>query len=149
MTEPNHRTLAFMSALWALDHALHRTSKHMAATIGVTGPQRLVVRIIGRNRSVTAGELARTLHLHPSTVTGVLARLEAGGMIRREADARDRRRTRLVLTSKGRRVYLSTSGTVEEAIERVLARVKAGEADAAIRALDAITDALQRNYTPQ
>ena len=147
MTEPNERTLSFMSALWALDHALHRTSKRMAATIGVTGPQRLVVRVIGRNPSITAGMLARTLHLHPSTVTGVLARLEANGMVQRRADEEDRRRTRLVLTAKGRRVYQSSAGTVEDAIESVVGRVKAREADAVVRTLEAITEALEKTCT--
>jgi DNA-binding MarR family transcriptional regulator len=145
MIDPDQRTLGFMRALWALDHALHRTSKRMAATIGVTGPQRLVIRVIGRQPSITAGELARTLHLHPSTVTGVLARLEGAGMVKRQADAADRRRMRLVLTPRGRRVYLSAAGTVEEAIERALTRLNPRDAEAAIRALDALTAALGQN----
>ena len=51
----------------------------MAATIGITGPQRLVIRIIGRFPSIHAMQLADILHLHPSSLTAVLKRLERRG----------------------------------------------------------------------
>ena len=34
--------------LWAVDHGVRRRSKQMAATLGVTGPQRLVIRLAAR-----------------------------------------------------------------------------------------------------
>ena len=45
MTEPRSvgETMRFMQSLWALAHALEVRSKRMARTLGVTGPQRLVV----------------------------------------------------------------------------------------------------------
>ena len=71
-----------MRLLWAVDHGLQRRSKRMAATLGVTGPQRLVIRIVGRFPGISAGRLASILHLHPSTLTGILRRLERGGCSR-------------------------------------------------------------------
>ena len=41
------RVLEFMRVLWAVDHALQSTSKWMEVRLGVTGPQRLVIRMIG------------------------------------------------------------------------------------------------------
>src|ERR687888_5890 len=64
--------LDFMQRLWAVAHELQSISKRMDAHLGVTGPQRLVVRILGRRPGLSAGELAAILHLHPSTLTGVL-----------------------------------------------------------------------------
>jgi hypothetical protein len=43
----------FLRLIWAVDHALQRRSKSMAATIGITGPQRLVIRIIDGFRAFT------------------------------------------------------------------------------------------------
>jgi hypothetical protein len=40
--------LDFMRLLWAVDHGLHSTSKRMNTSIGVTGPQRLVLRMTGK-----------------------------------------------------------------------------------------------------
>jgi DNA-binding MarR family transcriptional regulator len=138
------RTLEFMRAIWALDHALHRTSKRMAITIGVTGPQRLVLRLLGRRPASTAGDLARVLHLHPSTVTGVLARLQEHGLIHRAADRADRRRASLALTAKGKRFDRLTGGTIEGAIERALSRAAARDAEATVRTLGAVAEALRQ-----
>ena len=112
--------LEFMKLLWAVDHGLQSASRRIRATMGVTGPQRLVVRLIGRFPSVTAGQLARLLHLHPSTLTGILQRLEAGSLIRRESDPADARRARFVLTPKGEKVDQRLAGTVEAAVRNIL-----------------------------
>src|SRR5688572_15630298 len=40
--------LSFMQLLWAVTHGLESTSKRMLAAVGVTGPQRLVLRLIGQ-----------------------------------------------------------------------------------------------------
>ena len=91
----------FLRLVWAVDHALQRRSKSMAATLGITGPQRLVIRIIGRFPSIHARQLADILHLHPSSLTALLKRLERRDLVRRWPDERDRRRWLLGLTRQG------------------------------------------------
>src|SRR5512138_2780455 len=112
--------LEFMRALWALDHAFQSASKRMETRLGVTAPQRLVVRIVGRFPRISAGECAGILHVHPSTLTGVLKRLEARGMIVRSADPKDGRRALLALTARGRELDALRTETVESAVRRVL-----------------------------
>jgi DNA-binding MarR family transcriptional regulator len=115
-------TLQFMQQLWNMVHALEVRSKRMARTLGVTGPQRLVIRIVGQHVLPSARELADTLGLHPSTLTGVLARLEKQKLIQRVKDPRDGRRARFRLTAAGHRVDRERKGTVEAAIRRALGR---------------------------
>jgi DNA-binding MarR family transcriptional regulator len=115
--------LEFMKQLWALDHGLQSASKRMEARFGITGPQRLVVRIVGRFPGISAGALAEVLHVHPSTLTGVLRRLENRGMLLRSADARDARRALFGLTPRGRKMDTLRTGTVEQAVRRVLVRL--------------------------
>ena len=67
-------TLSFMQLLWELHHELQAQSKEMEHRHGVTGPQRLVLRLVGRFPGVSPGELAALLRLHPSTLTGVPSR---------------------------------------------------------------------------
>jgi DNA-binding MarR family transcriptional regulator len=114
--------LRFMQGMWALVHALDVRSKQMYRRIGVTGAQRLVLRIVGSHPMATAGEIAAILEIHASTLSGVLARLEAGGMITRKVDARDRRRAQFRLTAAGKKVDRERKGTVEAAVTRALAR---------------------------
>jgi MarR family transcriptional regulator, organic hydroperoxide resistance regulator len=115
--------LDFMRALWALDHSLQSASKRMEARLGVTAPQRLVIRIVGRFPGISAGEVSEILHLHPSTLTGVLKRLEERGLVGRRADPADARRALLELTPRGREVDELRSGTVESAVRRALRRM--------------------------
>jgi DNA-binding MarR family transcriptional regulator len=113
--------LDFMRLLWAVDHALQSSSKRMEATYGITGPQRLVVRIVGRFPGIAAGRVAEILHVHPSTLTGILKRLESRGILQRKSDPRDARRALFGLTPKGKKLDTLRTGTVEQAVRRVLA----------------------------
>jgi MarR family transcriptional regulator, organic hydroperoxide resistance regulator len=115
-------TLQFMQRLWRLAHGLDVASKRMARTLGVTGPQRLVLRVIGLHPGISAQGIAKTLGMHPSTLTGVLARLGRRGFVTRAVDAADRRRARLRLTAAGRAINRERKGTVEAAVRRAMAR---------------------------
>ncbi len=115
-------TLRFMQRLWDLVHALDVRSKRMAKTLGVTGPQRLVIRVLGRSPAMAASDIAETLGMHPSTLTGILRRLEGHRMIERKVDDADRRRARFRLTARGKQIDRERKGTVEAAVRRALGR---------------------------
>src|SRR5215468_1465366 len=134
--------LEFMRLLWAVSHGMQKTSKHMARRLGLTGPQRLGLRLIGRFPGVAAGELAHLLRLHPSTLTGILLRLERQGLIERRSDAADRRRAHLFLTVKGQRANQPASGTVETAVKAVLARLGERRVGVAAQVLETLAEQL-------
>ena len=120
---PLGEVLEFMRLLWALHHGLQSTSKRMESTLGLTGPQRLVLRMVGRFPGIAAGHLAQLLHVHPSTLTGVLKRMEKRGLLERKVDPLDGRRALFVLTPEGRDLDVPATGTVEAAVQRALSRV--------------------------
>ena len=134
--------LQFMRLLWGVAHALDRTSKRMNQQLGVTGPQRLVLRVVGLFPGLSAGELAHILHVHPSTLTGVLQRLIEQRLLERTTAESDRRRAQLRLTSKGMRINHVTNGTVEAAVGRALKRSSTRDRAAAQRLFAALTAAL-------
>src|SRR2546422_8547448 len=115
---PLGAVLDFMRLLWALDHALQSASKRMESNFGMTGPQRLVMRIVGRFPGIAAGRVAEILHVHPSTLTGILKRLESRGLLQRRTDPRDARRALFMLTPKGRKLDTVRTGIVEQAVRR-------------------------------
>lgn len=128
-----------MQALWAVAHGLESTSKRMQETLGVTGPQRLVLRMIGHFEQLSPGELAELLHVHPSSLTGVLRRLEQGNFVKRKRDPKDGRRALLTLTLLGVRLNARGAGTVEEAVRRALLTVGDERISAAREVLDALS----------
>lgn len=135
--------LDFMKLLWAVDHGLQSTSKRMEAKMGVTGPQRLVIRIVGRYPGISAGQLAEIMQLHPSTLTGVLKRLQERGIIERRADPKDGRRALLGLTARGRELDSLRTGTVEAAVRQALKAMPRRKLEAAQDVLAAVAEALQ------
>ena len=137
--------LDFMQLLWAVVHGLERSSKGMAAELGVTGPQRLVLRVVGLFPGLSAGDLAAVLHVHPSTLTGVLQRLVAQRMLVRVADAGDRRRAVLRLAPSGVRVNATRRGTIEAAVAAALAETGAADRRAARRVLERLAAHLGAN----
>src|SRR6187551_2367539 len=139
--------LDFMRLMWAINHGLDRASRGMQAKFGVTGPQRLVLRILGTFPGLSAGDLARTLHVHPSTLTGILQRLEARGLLRRLTDPDDARRVQLEITAKGKRLTVPSVGTVESAIKRLMSTWTAGELSVTRRTLTAIAGELDGSPT--
>lgn len=135
--------LDFMRLLWAVDHELQAASKRMLARIGVTGPQRLALRIIGRFPGISAGRLARILHVHPSTLSGVLQRIEERRLVERWSDPRDARRALFGLTGAGRTIDREPLGTVEVALSRALAEVPAQKLEVVREVLDQIVATLR------
>jgi DNA-binding MarR family transcriptional regulator len=141
--------LDFMRLMWAINHGLDRASRGMQAQFGVTGPQRLVLRIVGSFPGLSAGDLARTLHVHPSTLTGILQRLERRGLLRRLIDPADARRVQLEVTTRGKRMTVPAVGTVESAIKRLMSAWTEAELSVTRRTLAAIAEELDGSPTGQ
>ena len=137
-------TLQFMQRLWQLVHALDVASKRMARTLGVTGPQRLVLRVVGLHPEITAQGIALTLGMHPSTLTGVLARLQRRRLIVRTVDKADRRRAHFRLSKDGLSIDGERRGTVEAAVRRALGRAR-GRVVPTLSMIDLLVSELQRN----
>lgn len=86
---------------WAMARVPHQ------AQAGDLSLQQLTVLYLVRTEGVTLAELARRCMVAPTVITGIVDRLERQGLIRREADSRDRRVNRLVLTDSGNVVSVS------------------------------------------
>src|SRR4051794_13052530 len=108
--------LDFLRLLWSVEHGLQRMSKRMEGELGITGPQRLVLRVIGQFPDLSAGELAHIVRLHPSTITGILQRLAKRGLIERKRDPGDSRRARLHVRPAALVFTKVSADTVEKAV---------------------------------
>ena len=132
--------LEFIRLMWSVDHELQRVSKRMVSRIGLTAPQRLAVRFIGRNPDVTPGALAALLHMHPGTVTGIVRHLEEAGLVVGTRSTADTRRIHLRLTPRGRRVDRQQKGTVEAAVRRAIGGLSHEELAGASAVLQRLAD---------
>lgn len=134
--------LEFLRRLWGLDHALDSASKRMLKELGVTGPQRMVLRLVSQAGEMGPTEIADQMMHHPATTSSLLKRLEEAGYITRTESRRDRRRTVVVATETGRALGASKVGTIEAKVEAVLRGLDPDEVATCERVLEALTRAL-------
>jgi MarR family transcriptional regulator, organic hydroperoxide resistance regulator len=140
---PLSPALDFLQRLWQLNHALEKLSSQMEKRIGVTAPQRMIIRCIGKYPGMAPSQLATVLHLDPGTISATLSRLEDKGFVVRRRDRDDKRRVSLGLTTKGRKLDAPVRGTVENGMERLLAGAIPGDISAARKLLEHLTGVLQ------
>ena len=114
----------------------------MDAQFGITGPQRLVLKVVSQFPGLSAGDVARVLHLHPSTITGILQRLVDKGLLVRDSDRHDTRRARLRPRARAAALARQSDGTVESAVARVLEQTSPTQVRHARAVLQAIAVAL-------
>lgn len=88
-------------AVYSTGFAFNRVYKKPLAKLGLTYPQFLVMAALWREDGVSVGALGQTLSLETSTLTPLLKRLEAMGLIARRRSAEDERRVFVSLTEKG------------------------------------------------
>lgn len=142
---PLGRALEFLERVWRVNHAMQRVSTRMQRELGITGPQRLVIRCVGRYPGLTASQLAAILHLDRSSVSAALNRLEDKRLLERRSDPLDRRRVTLGLTAEGRNVDRPIEHTIEATVDHVLQTTDASDLEAAGRLLAALGEALERD----
>jgi DNA-binding MarR family transcriptional regulator len=134
--------LDFLRLLWSIEHRLQSLSKRMESDLGITGPQRLVLRVVGRYPGISAGALAHVVRLHPSTITGILQRLVAKGLLERQTDPSDSRRTLLRLRPRAAAYTHPSAGAVENAVRKALARAGAANVASARKVLVSMVETL-------
>lgn len=99
---------------------------------------RATIGTIARRGPITLGELAAHEQVAPPTITKVVARLEAAGLVERQRDPADRRVHRVVLSEAGRRQLETDRKRRRAWLATHISRLPAGDAEALADALDAL-----------
>ncbi|QDL39194.1 MarR family winged helix-turn-helix transcriptional regulator [Rhodoferax sediminis] len=91
-------------ALYSTSLAMTKLYKPLLDGLGLTYPQYLVMLVLWERDGLTVSELGERLYLDSGTLTPLLKRLEAAGLISRIRAVTDERRVHLTLTAAGRRL---------------------------------------------
>ena len=101
--------------------ALHATSRAMTAAyapvlapLGLTYPQYLVMLVLWEHDDVAVKDLGARLHLDSGTLTPLLKRLAADGLVTRRRDPADERVVRIALTAAGRALRRRAAGVPQQ-----------------------------------
>ena len=88
-------------ALYSTSLAMTKMYKPMLDAIGLTYPQYLVMLVLWEEDGLMVSEIGELLFLDSGTLTPLLKRLEATGLLARLRDTEDERRVRVKLTAAG------------------------------------------------
>ena len=102
-------------ALYAATNAITRSYRGPLAELGLTYPQFLVMITLMERTSMTSGELARALKLDAGTLTPMLKRLAAAGLIERNRRVADERVIDNRLSARGRALQ-EDLGTAQQGV---------------------------------
>lgn len=88
-------------ALYAASRAVTQRYRPLLDELGLTYPQYLVMLVLWEHGAVPIKDIGSALQLDYGTLTPLIKRLEANGLVRRERSADDERTVRVSLTSEG------------------------------------------------
>jgi len=89
-------------ALHATSRAVTQAYGPLLAPLGVTYPQYLVLLVLWEDDGLTVSGIGERLHLDSGTLTPLLKRMEAAGLLTRTRAAEDERRVVVALSTMGR-----------------------------------------------
>jgi len=91
-------------ALYSASLAMTKVYKTLLDPLGLTYPQYLAMLVLWERDSLTVSELGERLSLDSGTLTPLLKRLEAAGLVQRARSSEDERRVLVSATAAGRKL---------------------------------------------
>lgn len=112
-----------LRALRRIIRAVDRYSRKLAETYEVTGPQLICLAAIAEHQPLTLSDLSRRVALGPSTVNGIVDRLERKAWVARSRGTRDRRKVYVSATEAGQTVLAGAPPLLQDTFSAALAEL--------------------------
>lgn len=125
-------------ALRRISRAIDLHSRALSQKHGLTGPQLTTLREIARVGPISAGDLARSVHLSQATITGILSRLERRAFIARNRSEHDRRSVLVSITPEGRNMVEAVPSPLQDRLREEFVKLDDWEQTNMLSALQRI-----------
>lgn len=113
---PDNVELRVLSAIRKIIRAVDLYSRELKSKSRVTTPQLICLMAIVKSGPMTATTISREVFLSPSTIVGILDRLEQKGLVSRERSERDRRIVTVTATSSGFDLVAQSPSPLQESL---------------------------------
>lgn len=141
--------LRILRALRRIMRAVDIYSNKLAHSHGVTVPQLVCMLKIRELGPLTLRELAQEVYLSPSTVVGIVDRLERSRLFTRSRSERDRRKVRIELTEEGQRMVASTPSPLQDSLSASLAELPEEERATVACSLERVLELMSVSHIPE
>jgi DNA-binding MarR family transcriptional regulator len=135
--------LRVFQALRRIIRAVDIHSRKLSVAHKITGPQLACLLAVNEREPATASAVAREVHLSASTVVGILDRLEAKSLVRRERSATDRRVVHVWLTDAGRELIACAPSPLQDRLAEAMDKLPEDELAAMAESLERIVEIME------
>jgi DNA-binding MarR family transcriptional regulator len=135
--------LRILQAFRRIIRAIDLYSRKLAADHNITAPQLVALNAIVSSGPLYTSELAQRIHLSPSTVVGIVDRLEAKDLIRRQRSTADRRRVHVESTAAGRKLVEASPSPLQDRLAQALRTLPDQEQQEIAAALEKVVSLME------
>jgi DNA-binding MarR family transcriptional regulator len=135
--------LRVLQALRQIIREVDLHSRQLLRQHKITGPQLVSLLTVAKYEPVTANAIAGHIHLSPSTVIGILDRLETKGLIRRDRDLKDRRLIQVTLTEQGKVLASDGPSPLQDTLAEAMGKLPETELVVIAESLERIVGLMQ------
>ena len=139
---PDQHGFVALDAIRKLVRVLGESARLAQGRTGITGAQLFVLRVLADFPGLSINELAERTMTHQSSVSAVVSRLVARGLVTRAPAASDRRKQLVTLTPRGRALRRTAPAVAQEVLVSAIRGLSPARRRALAVSLRALTDAL-------
>jgi DNA-binding MarR family transcriptional regulator len=141
-TNNGRETQAVLDAVRRIVQALRESSRLAERQVGLSGAQLFVLQKLAETPAISVNELAARTHTHQSSVSTVVARLVALGLVQRKTSDVDARSVQLSLSADGRRVAGRAPDVPQDRLIRAIEQLKPARRRQLASALGEVAEAM-------
>lgn len=139
----NSYDLRVLQSLRRIIRAVEIHSRKLAQNYQITGPQLGCLLATREFGPLTTTGLAHQVYLSPSTVVGIVDRLEEKGMVIRRRSREDRRQVHICLTEEGQNLAAKAPSLLQDTLAEALNRLPELEQVSITLALEKVVDLME------
>ena len=127
MKKQDQYDLRILRSLRRITRSIALHSRRLSAESSITSPQLVCLRTVIEKGPLTATAISREIHVSPSTIVGILDRLEDKGLVLRERSKEDRRIVFVSATESGRELAQNTPSPLQQKLSEALKQLPESE----------------------
>lgn len=139
---------AGITILTEMKKVMHSLKKNIGCrynTLNLTGPQGMLMHIVGKYKKIKISEISEMMGLSNSTVSGIVDRLEKQGLADRKRSDEDRRVVYVSLTPKCNEVFEQNFKTIRNNLEEIIEKSDPEEIQTIIKGLKLLNKLVEKN----
>lgn len=139
----NNYQLRVFQSLRRIIRAIELHSRKLDTVHHITGPQHVCLLALKEEAPLTVKRLAQLACLSPSTIVGIVDRLEEKGLAQRIRSTSDRRAVMITVTEKGQKLLASTPSPIQASLARALENLPESEKTSIALAFEKVVELME------